>query len=188
MEGKISVSTKIYMAYKVPLLRLNDFIDIVRPQIFNEAARLAGLLLLAVKGEVEEYFRFKKVIELFATVAKQDIRSPGTDIEFSLNIWLLDDYAYVIPFGEFVRSGRFKLQAPDWAKDYSYWNNMDSPSDISEEEWSERAKTWGIVNCGEGKSSHNARRLNHEIIGFDRNGDIGFEAEIELKNRLNLNN
>jgi hypothetical protein len=190
------MSTKIYYARKVPINRLNEFIDCIRPQVYDYAQKTIEKLIPQVTDEhikkAQEGCSWKKVdairlessIDLLKGVAKLKERTP-IDIEFGLNIWLLDDYAYIIPVGEMVR--RTELTYPDFSVDYSYWNNTDQPDDITDKEWDERSEVWDKVNCGTGKSSHNARRLYHSVIDLTALfGDFDFEYEMSKRLLKNI--
>lgn len=186
------MSTKIYYAYKIPQEKLHEFIDSIRGQIFNKAEELVRQMMNAVTEEKlkeektkksyysEEKIRFNLVIELCTKLSKEKQRT-GLDLTFSLNIWLYNNYAYIIPIGEYYYLNNLKYS--DWVEDYSYWNNTDKPDKISEEDWDLRQNIWEDINCGTGVHSHNARRLNHSIIDFNQlYGDI--DAQIELENRI----
>lgn len=177
--------------YRVKINKLNDLIDFIRPQVFKNAARIVRNLMAAVSDESierlsgkktgtgcknEKHIRFAMAIDMITKISKQTLRAPGADISFELNIWLRGDYAYIIPVSEF----KYKINFPSYAKDFSWFDHSDKPEDISKKEWIERAQIWHKINLGEGKSSHNARRLEHSVINFnDIYGDITAQSELE---------
>ena len=98
MERRNKMSAKIYYAWRFPQERLNEFIDIIRPQIFKKAEEIIRRLMPAVKDEKilekkgeqpylsEEKIRFDATIELCKMVSNGRERMPGIDIDFGLNI------------------------------------------------------------------------------------------------------
>ena len=44
-------------------------------------------------------------------------------------------YAEVDPYSD-------ELDKADWCQDFSFWDNCDSPDDVSEEEWETRRQFW----------------------------------------------
>lgn len=184
------MSTKIYYAWKVPINKLNETFDFVRPQIYkNGEDILRRLMANATEKTIREYkeknknysevvMRFKIAFQLVKEASILTDRNPGLDVDFIFNIWLNDDYAYLIPVGEYT-----KFKMPEWAENYCYWDNVDEPDDIKEEEWEERKNKWEEINLGEGIHSHNARRMVHSIIDLSTNyGD--FDFKYEMKQRL----
>lgn len=186
------MSTKIYYGYRMKISKLNDFIDMARPQVFDLAEEIVRKLMSAVKKEViqkkldggwfsETNIRFEKALELVHEISAQSERMSVLDIDFSFNIWIHDGMVYVIPIGE--EHFKRKLVFPEWVEDYSYWDNTDPPNDIDDNEWMDRAEMWEKINCGSGKSDHNARRLNHSVIDMSqRYGD--YSAMTELRRRI----
>ena len=186
------MSTKIYCAWKLKISKLDDFIDIIRPQIFDIAATHITRIAENTNDEKMKSFydKYKEgyypsyctgenrkiefALDLSEEASKSMNRSPGIDIDFALNIWILRKYAYIIPVGEVRRN---ILLIPMYAKDYSYWNNTDEPEGISNRKWNKRRKIWDRINCGEGVHSHNARRLCHSIISMSQRD---FTARTEI--------
>ena len=180
------MSTKIYCAWRVQIKDLNSFIDFVRPQVYSYSEKIISNIMGAVTNEYvktkkiehpyfsEERIKIDRAIELCRDVSKQDKRSPRVDIDFSLNIWLYRDSAYIIPIGEYKN-----FEVPDFSEEYGYWNNTDRPEEVTEKQWEERCDTWDKINLGQGVCGHNTRRLNHAIIDLSaRYGDFDFEYEM----------
>lgn len=185
------MSTKIYTAWQVPIFHLNDFIDYIRPQIFDCAAEKIKELMPEIrnskleemikenehlKNVSDEKLRYRFIIKEIEKAAKDCKRTFLFDVDFSLNIWLKDEYAYIIPVDNLIVT----LETPDYAKDFSYWDNTDKSDDVSEEEWAHRCDLWNeIASC----INHNHRRLCHNVIDFGAlYGD--YDAELEIKKRI----
>lgn len=182
------MSTKIYNAYKVPIDRLNDFIDYVRPRelrrIGNEIKTIIATYDQERLGEEPEWvekakepqkarerWRRSRGYDILKHEAR-DLPSLYDHMASWLNIWFLKGSAYVICCG---------VTPPRWAKDYSYWNNTDRPEGVSAAAWTARKKRWDEINTGSvlGTNSHNARRLQHVIVEPKELG-MNFELLVEI--------
>lgn len=163
--------------------KLNEFIDFVRPQVFECARKIVLKLMPQVseKGinkqkeehpyyHKEEELRLECVLDSCRYVSNQSKRFLAFDIDLSLNIWLYDGDAYIIPVGEY-----HFWTVPEGTQEFRYWNNTDRPEELSEEQWNYRSETWENINCGQGIADHNSRRLNHAIIDMSGIGDVDFE-------------
>lgn len=186
------MSTKIYEAYRVPLSKLNDFIDITRKQtIKQQCEKLKHFMKYAevdreipgdIKGDEKKekkwikYQQFESVLEK-AYQASQSPYIDAFDVECGLNIWIKNRYAYVIPIG----CAGLKWRLPKYAEDYSYWDNTDRPKKITLQQWGARCRTWESINCGYGIASHNARRMYHSFIDL-KNGK--YTGSWELKEKI----
>lgn len=170
------MSTKIYYARRVPLSRLNELIDKMRPQVIDMIAEKVGKLMGYVEvsepipdgvlvGRQDSWRRFKQ-FELVLKLCEEAGRRPERDIwdiDCGINIWINGHYAYIIPiFPEYDMLD--KLKWPKWSEDYSYWNNTDTPDGVSQKEFDARGKMWGKINCGSGTADHNSRRLYHAFV------------------------
>ena len=126
------MSTKIYYAWRLKVDKLNDFIDFIRPQIYNNAEEILVKLIGAVTKEGieiqriehpywnENRLKLEHVFSLIREVSSKSKRYPGIDVDFALNIWMFGVYFYIIPIGEFK-----EFDVPDYAEEYGYWNNTD---------------------------------------------------------------
>lgn len=177
------MSIKIYHAWKVEINKLNEFIDFVRPQVLECARNIILDLMPHVSQEgidkqkyehpyyhKDDELRLECVLDSCRYVSNHSERCLNFDIDLILNIWLYKDYAYIIPVGAY----RY-FDAPEGIEEFRYWNNTNRPEELSEEEWDFRRETWNNINCGQGISAHNTRRLEHTIIDMSGIGDIDFE-------------
>ena len=195
------MSTKIYVAYRVRIEMLNPFIDTVREQVYlhmrdNIIKRMIGavdpkhvkdrvaahikLYKPAKKytkkelAKLEQSIRVDSVFDLLKKLTKSNQRSPGMDVEYTLNIWLQGRFFYIIPVGE--ERNRIKLKLAGYVRDYSYWDNVDKPENVKSHAWKCRGDKWEEINLGTGVHGHNARRMNHAVIDLGRPyGDFDFE-------------
>ncbi len=178
------MSTKIYTAWRVPQRRLNEFLDLVDPQIFasviKDTERMMDIVLPeAVDAErkrrypngwragitqerVDRVICCEKALELAQQARQKGIWQLSLDCGF--NVWLYRTRAYVIPWGPL--SYYEKLAVPEWAEDYSYWNNSDRPDTISRQAWEARARTWDKVALDD----WDGHRLVHSVVDMDRSG------------------
>jgi len=169
------VSTKIYHARRIPAGKLNDFLDWSRTQILDRITKRVRELMERSdlsdwkpgKGCTnaylsEQYERFNRVMNEAKQASVSTERDPFFNLDCGFNLWIDGRYIYLVPIMEdWMQRG---LRFPEWATDYSYWNNSDQPSNVSGKEWKARAETWDRICTGEGPSSHNARRLWFEIV------------------------
>jgi len=191
------MSTKIYHAWKVEIKKLNEFIDFVRPQVLENASNIILELMPNVTKEgidkqkkehpyyhKENELRLECLFDICREISNSNMKSRRFDVDFSLNIWLRNNYAYVIPIGYY-----HWFDVPPNTKDFKYFNNTDRPEGLSEEEWDFRREAWDNINCGQGVSAHNSRRLQHTIIDMSGIGDIDFELMMHeaIKDNNNVN-
>jgi hypothetical protein len=201
------MSTKIYTAWRVPSARLNEFLDTVRPQMFESALAVVKRLMERVKPEaVQRHLAEKrkqaegwgwKINEedyqaggcwdasyrndvAFKFIEQARDRKTGYNlIDCGFNVWLDGETVYLIPWGPPDFYSELKL--PEWAEDYSYWNNTDRPDDIPEEAWSERGNNWDRVA---GYSTWDDHRMNYQVVNLDRISGGGFgEIHFEMARR-----
>lgn len=171
------MSVKIYEAMRVPIGNLNTFLGIA-----TEATLVPGEAWFRdwtadikppeetppewIRGRPEReetWIRLRKVRQLIQRL-REGYRGL-LSIENGLNVWLHDDgKAYVIPWGDWACVAFRTMTPPDWAEDYSYWNNTDPPNWIPYEEWLARGETWNDVCLGGDKWE--ATRLNHVIVSL----------------------
>lgn len=206
------MSTKIWVAWRVPASSLNDFLDAVRPQMFEAALGVVERLMKDVKPEAVDKHLAKKRAqhEGFGWKIKEGDYQRGGWIEMSyrndvafeyiqrvrdhkggynlidcgLNVWLGGKYAYVIPWGP--PSFYSDLDLPEWAEDYHYQNQTDRPDDIPTKVWNERGRTWdSLIAYGQwGK-----HRLMYSVVNMDRisGGSAYGEIMVELAQRWKAN-
>ncbi len=178
------MSTKIYEAWRIPVSKINDFVDHVRAKalkravkIIDECAKTKTVgLVPAVFGtknpkQAESRARRNKMLAIIEETSKT-IPSLYSGLDCWANIWIHGKYAYIM--------GR-NISAPRWASDYSFWNNSDPPKGVSYSKWNARGKMWDKIatGAGIGPGSHNARRLEHNIIDV-KNIGTNFELFVTL--------
>jgi hypothetical protein len=163
------VSTKIYTAWRFPVRRLNEFLATAREQWFRIAAakvkQLAKVIdkdrLVLVKSPhmPERAKRLKLALQEMQVASQSKYRITQVEcIDMTLNVWLHNGIAYIIPIGElnFIDTMKF----PPWAQDFSYWNNTDRPDNVTPQGWAWRARVWEKVCL----QDHDRTRLNHVVV------------------------
>ena len=100
------MSTKIYIARRVSINRLNDFIDFIRPQVYDHSQKIVERLMSNVSASCiketqlenswkkEKLIMFDEAMRLLKDASKSLERNPGCDVDFGINIWLFGRYAY----------------------------------------------------------------------------------------------
>lgn len=187
------MSTTIYDAYRAPLARVLDTIDWARDTLLNSTIEIVEQLMNDVvvditttpkhlKGEGERFYRRSQQYRHVIAAAKKAALSPYKeyhDIDCGFNLWIWDDRVYVMPVGTNVHKRALSYSKPEWVEDYSYWNNVDEPDDVSYEEWKQRGETWDMICTGTGRADHNARRLYHDVVSV--NAALGtFDLEMSM--------
>ena len=202
------MSTKIYTAWRVPIGRFNEFLNLIHNYMHNEAKKqlkqLMGAILPAKIEELmekiyhekgwskektypqfkevrnwDEYIRFRYAIELCYKASKGKERDPFFDLDCSLNVWLNGRKAYIIPYGEGSKYAGFQI--PDFAEDYEYWDNSDRPDEVSQRQWRSRADKWENVCFVD----WNKNRLLHEVVNVKEDMGLYPLADGLLKQKEN---
>lgn len=191
------MSTKIYEAYRVPISRLNEFIEFVDRAMFDRVIahirRAMGFIdCRGIDAEIKEkypdadrekdparydrihrYMIWEKVMEAAMANSEKMDRDFDYDFNCSVNIWINGRYAYAIPYGE--RPILEKIRYPKWVEDYAYWNNTDHPEHLTRQQWLARGRMWEKVALG----NWNGRRLNHEVVSFRKPEHIPSKVRVE---------
>jgi hypothetical protein len=175
------MSTKIYNAWRVSLIRLNGFIDSFHDHCWEQVVNSLVAYIPLVKedlvgtepdwadGDRVNVFETRRRFDLLMNAAEDLAKLSGQhsfsglDLEASLNIWVRGRYAYCIPVTDLSIPIR-DWNPPPYARDYSYWDNSDRPEDVSPKEWRARKSIWKKLCLRTGKQDHNARRLCHPVI------------------------
>ena len=192
------MSTKIWVAYRIPKERLIEFTDVVHDSMFASAVHITRTFMKALdettlKKAIEnkelrlttelerltdkrknEFARFEWVVEK-AKKASQSMARDWFCLDCGFNVWFDDKYAYIIPISSIE-----EYKVPEWAEDFHYQNQVDQPEDISDEKWGNRADKWGELCLGTGKQSHNARRFHHEVINLCPPNHIPSEIDLQV--------
>jgi len=162
------MSTKIYLAWKIPVSRLNDFIDDISKYMIGKVQQKLVRIFdnfddeKFIKKQQEgkskgekikirkhlknpRYLFFDKLYFIFKMARDSAKTSDSSlcDFQCGIKFWIRKGYAYIIPWGEFSFYDKYK--APAWAKDYSYWNNTDKPDEISASAWKTRQRIWDTM-------------------------------------------
>lgn len=193
------MSTKIYYAYRIKKSRFIEFLDLAHDQMFYLALGQIKLLMRDIKIDEKEYnnaikkyapnnkakqkrmkrWRQFETVITHCKKAANNIEKSIFDIDCGLNIWLYNQYIYIIPIGPYWISNN--LNFPEWVEDYSYWNNVDPPEDINFNKWKKRGDIWKKVCIGQGKSDYNSRRLYHSVIELKNEAWLSYT---ELQSKL----
>lgn len=175
------MSTKIYQAWRAPAHLVNPAIDWARKRMMAAAKKHIEMLMDNVgasklgpvpdhiKGdpEGERVWERAKRLDVVWEAVVEDSKSPYRsvlNVTCGLNLWFYGEHVYIMPIGENFITRDMDKRRPRWLEDFCYWNNTDEPDGVTYAEWQRRGATWDKVCCGKGKSSHNARRLYHEVI------------------------
>jgi len=169
------MSTKIYYAYRIPKNKLNEFTDLVNTATWKVVLDKVDVLTRFV-GENDMGIQDRWPLMRERIV--RDSKSPERrmfDLNSSFNFWLDVRHAYIVPYGRTV----LPKQRPDWIEDFSYWNNIDRPENITARQWRARQKKWDELCLSD--KSWNQNRFQHIIGEFCDPYDTYFlDIEIHL--------
>jgi hypothetical protein len=142
------MSTKIWVAWRAPIIRINEVAEALRPLFLDRAYKVFRQIALALEERLDaerEQIRDIDVMEVthrtrrFIVSANAKTVSNPFDISCGCQMYFDETYVYLIPYG-FIDT-----QVPDWFEDFHYQNQTDQPDDISDEEWKFRANKWKEV-------------------------------------------
>jgi hypothetical protein len=184
------MSTKIYYAVKLPTNKLMEFIKYAK----DFHVQMAGLHIVKMMNKFEED-KVKQIKELMekhygtkTSIEEKDVRfalafhvsqeqknsmvKTPYDIACGITGWIKDEYAYMMFYGVHYLD---KMELPDYAKEYGYWNNTDQPDEVTDEEWDERHDTWYYF-----LDNYDRYRIYHQFIDYSN-----LNLDTELYNCIN---
>lgn len=194
------MSVKIYDGLRVKSEKIVDFLDwsrdfcigFVKNQIEGFMAAVPDEDVPAPKSHVDskekaEIYDRSKRLQIVMKEVEKASKSSYTDVydlDCGLNLWVhpSDGYIYVVPIANYRIVRKLMSGLPEWVEEFSYWDNTDTPENVSYKDWHLRGKKWAEVCTGTEKASHNARRLFHEIFS-GKDGLSSFEVTWDLANK-----
>lgn len=160
------MSIKVYNAWKIPVEKLHDFEKDTKPKIRQELADKVWETIRHLKPEKTlqriknegkvSYFRenpewccetyiFETVMDDFFKPYNKTTEKTPWDIECGWSVRVTEDFSVLKPYGP---QHFFDIEVPNYADDFSYWNNTGKPDEISEEEWEKRKEFWREYGFG----------------------------------------
>lgn len=90
------------------------------------------------------YLLYRRICDANNESRKTNIRNPGYDYTCNAVFFPLEDKTLCIVYAESDEyidafSGMAEVH------EYGYWNNVDMPDDVSEDEWNQRERDWNIA-------------------------------------------
>lgn len=183
------MSTKVYQAWSVRTdILLDRMIDITKKARHRAYKEISKQLLMKNCNSLEEKNPFRMAMFLWSEYKAQSIKGGRNAFDFTLhlNIRFLDEYAYIIPYGDMLLKNVWGfLDHERGFDDFCYWNNTDPLEDVDEDEWEMRGKVWGQFD-DEGWENNSLRLV---VIEPDFGSLFGLEKYYEpeykrLKKRL----
>lgn len=156
------MSTKIYTGFR---FRSHDLFEIhgliarwrqtlAKLHRVELAALIAGMCAETIDRNVTEPGRnagkhpYREAREEIRTRQKEILgsgcRDPEVDFDFEVSVLPHDGAVYGMIFSERSRWIDFWMEQ-EGVEDFSYWNNVDRPSDISQGDWKARSETWSAI-------------------------------------------
>lgn len=151
------MSIKLYKGFRIKTDSMKEVLNIVekfRPIIELEAQKIMDTFLNNVK---ESYNGDKESLEckvaahsLWFNARKKILdeggkRMPSIDTDFSITLYPYNGYLLGTVFTEHTAWYELWCQQ-DQIEEYAYWNNMDKPNNISEENWNQRQIDWNMLS------------------------------------------
>lgn len=155
------MSTKIYEAYRIPINKYNDFANWFKETGTKEMVKYFWNIIGNMKPEdmceiVLEHCddtsdQYDAISALLHHLYKEAVLPASTSNEKSpvdpdFGFWAFPNgkYLYIIPnIPQWMVYDLWSLgEYPEYAEDYSYWNNTDKPDEISNNEWRKRGRKW----------------------------------------------
>ena len=173
------MSTKIYTAWKFPVKRLNEFLEIFDKKVWYYVVKEARIIIAGISSEqVQKKIKEWKVKEIKPGLEQRvrfsifdrmilDDRLKPEDFSRHLifrvgvNLWLKGNYAYACPWGH--EKYYYKIKFPVWVKDFAYWNNVDPPRNVSSKEWNHREQVWEDLCLGKVQWWNRGRLIHHAV-------------------------
>lgn len=183
------MSTKIHNGVRVPLARLNEFLEAVAKITVEHAAvdifRIINHQVPPEKVDAwikedidpERYEGYSSDEQTMARCRIVYLRLAGffgAGAE-DQNIWNLYNkqagwslfihgrYVYGWPWGEYVQEVSEEVRKIDWVQYYGYWNSSDKPQETSSREWESRRKAWDTILTGDMQYRH---RLSYSTVDY----------------------
>ncbi len=189
------MSTKITHAYRMPIKQYVDrFLPKMRKHVFKAAADLleqidVGSVDHLMRKWFEDGWHEDMSFDQFATPERFEsleyserfrlareasipLSREPLCIDCGINVWLYKGKAYCRMIGEAHLFCCFKPYGQ--IVDYSYYNNEEAPTGISQRAWDRRGAIWDLVLT----EDEGARRMYHSII--DGKTDQGFNNVASL--------
>ena len=175
------MSTKIYEGYRIPVEGLSFFIEDYHRWAWRSL--LCHIRCIARKGDTNKCaatlccgeqwsdwwkkHKDDKAVQMNvragALIAMGMYENANHEAPFnfdvSINIWILNSFAYIIPYHPNRFPSMARLVRAHQGEEYAYWDNTDMPKGMSEAEWEVRGRVWNGVCLDD----WNKRRLQHIV-------------------------
>ncbi len=181
------MSTKIYNGVRVPLARLNEFLETISAITTTIAAADIYQMINSLTPEQSEaWIKESMAAKRYEQYSPKDKQMAKTRIAYRRlsemfgrsadDLSMLNDYnkqagwslfvhkrfVYGWPWGEYVNQVVFKVGDIKWIEYFGYWNGSDKPAEVSSRDWKTREVIWKeILDAGEF-----AHRLNYATVDF----------------------
>jgi hypothetical protein len=147
----LPVSIKIYEAYLF-LGKQEELIPTLVKWRDRAISRLTFCMKLLMEQRKPESDFFKTWNALATDVRKDSINSQRSYLDFNLGVGIhqVGSIIAIRPFYECINRAARDTMA--FLKDelllapFEYWDNVDQPEEVSDEEWNERKKFWNATN------------------------------------------
>lgn len=180
------MSIKVYEAYRLPVSKLSEFLEMAhRAGRLNFAQQVKEWRIECVEvtqADIEDKWakelqnpyslcwldKEKVALRLKWQWLEDKYRAEAAEfssdsclfhVQAGFRMWVRGRYVYLYPRGQ----GSFGA-LPDYVEDYSYWDNTDPPEWVSPQAWGARGRFWNRLFYG--KVSERFTYLDHMVIDF----------------------
>jgi hypothetical protein len=191
------MSTKIWVARRFPVARINEFCGLVDAAMTALVAKKVKEVMAAYLDTYEplqkqlaahrkycseekkkkcpkwheKHVRFQVYMHDALEGAKSLERTLLYDIECGIRMWVYRGKVYAIPWGDF----NYQIDWPEWSEDYHYQNQTDPPEDIPWAEFKRRGTMWEKIYL----SNPDHRQLNYDVINLRWGQDFNSKIKLE---------
>lgn len=158
------MSTKIHYGYKLPNIKTMEQLEKIRKELIDQAKitktiTATHLAIISSVHMLDLYkvgfnvpnieqtifsYGYEKVNDRFRKFKKEPYRDPFYDLRFEVLIFLRDPLLAIF-IGDNKAMRKIFEDHPE-VEYYGYWNNSDSPEDVTDEEWDQRKNDWEFLD------------------------------------------
>ena len=178
------MSIKIYTAWRIRPSKIKEFLEIIREHMLAEVIKHAKILMETVKesavdelvkkndygqemkGKNSDALRLRLVFGQAYRASRNIHRDPYFDLDCGVCLYPKGKWVYIIPCGEYYIYDDF--ESPDFAEEYSYWDNTDKPDELTYRQWNTRQKNWEPI-----LRDMEAFRIKHDVVNVSGNFGMG---------------
>jgi hypothetical protein len=140
---------RIYQGFRIATDSFAEalrIVDAFRPWVKEQSEKRLDTFMANVMKEdsIDFVAAFDMWQERRRRVLVEQCRMPAVDTDFTVVLVPAGGYLLGRVFTE-QREWRSEWYKQPGVEEFSYWDNMEGPEDVSEEDWAARGKAWEII-------------------------------------------